>query len=167
MLRQRQRRAEKLCEAISESGEVALIVQDSVSGNARERAESFQNELTADHPGVSIVETIYMDQLDELKRQAAAEEQGVTTEELAAWTEAASGLNTDADSEAGEESISEEAKTRLEEIDSRAGAMSDEEAVAYYLSKYPDLEGCFGTNADAVMLGWKHSDIWKRLRTSL
>lgn len=145
--------AEKLCEAIGESGEVALIVQDSVSGNARERAESFQNELTADHPGVSIVETIYMDQLDELKRQAAAEEQGVTTEELAAWTEAASGLNTDADSEAGEESISEEAKTRLEEIDSRAGAMSDEEAVAYYLSKHPDLEGCFGTNADAVMLG--------------
>ena len=145
--------AEKLCEAISESGEVALIVQDSVSGNARERAEAFRNELTADHPGVSIVETIYMDQLDELKRQAAAEEQGVTTEELAAWTEAASGLNTDADSEAGEESISEEAKTRLEEIDSRAGAMSDEEAVAYYLSKHPDLEGCFGTNADAVMLG--------------
>lgn len=31
--------------------------------------------------------------------------------------------------------------------------MSDEEAVAYYLSKHPDLEGCFGTNADAVMLG--------------
>lgn len=145
--------AEKLCEAIGESGEVALIVQDSVSGNARERAEAFRNELTADHPGVSIVETIYMDQLDELKRQAAAEEQGVTTEELAAWTEAASGLNTDADSEAGEESISEEAKTRLEEIDSRAGVMSDEEAVAYYLSKHPDLEGCFGTNADAVMLG--------------
>lgn len=145
--------AEKLCEAIGESGEVALIVQDSVSGNARERAEAFRNELTADHPGVSIVETIYMDQLDEMKRQAAAEEQGVTTEELAAWTEAASGLNTDADSEAGEDAISEEARTRLEEIDSRAGDMSDEEAAAYYLSKHPDLEGCFGTNADAVMLG--------------
>ncbi len=151
--------AAKLCETIGESGEVALIVQDSVSGNARERAEAFQNELSAEHPGVSLVETIYMDQLDELKRQAAAEELGVTAEELAAWTEAASGLNAGADSEAGEDAtteentISEEAKTRLEDIDAIAGDMSDEEAVAYYLTKHPDLEGCFGTNADAVMLG--------------
>ena len=31
--------------------------------------------------------------------------------------------------------------------------MSDEETVAYYLSKHPELKGCFGTNADAVVLG--------------
>lgn len=147
--------AEKLCDVIGDSGEVALIVQDSVSGNARERAEAFQNELSADHPGVSLVETIYLDQLGELKRQAAAEELGVTPEELTAWTEAASGLGTDADgdSDAGEDAISEEAKARLAEIDSKAGAMSDEETVAYYLSKHPDLDGCFGTNADAVTTG--------------
>ena len=66
--------AEKLCGVIGDSGEVALIVQDSVSGNARERAEAFRQEIAEGHPGVSIVETIYMDQLDEMKRQAAAEE---------------------------------------------------------------------------------------------
>ncbi len=142
--------AQKLCGAMGESGEAALIVQDSVSGNARERAEAFRNELSASHPGVTLVETIYMDQLDEMKRQAAAEELGVTAEELAAWTEAASGLGSDAENEEG---MSEEARTRLEDIDSIAGGMSDEEAVAYYLSKHSDLKGCFGTNADAVMLG--------------
>ena len=145
--------AEKLCEVIGDSGEVALLVQDSVSGNAREREEAFRQELSADHPGVSIVETIYLDQLEEMKRQAAAEELGVTPEELNAWTEAASGLGTDPDSDTGEDPISEEAKTKLEDIDSIAGGMSDEETVAYYLSKHPELKGCFGTNADAVVLG--------------
>ncbi len=145
--------AEKLCEVIGDSGEGALLVQDSVSGNAREREEAFRQELSADHPGVSIVETIYLDQLEEMKRQAAAEELGVTPEELNAWTEAASGLGTDPDSDTGEDPISEEAKTKLEDIDSIAGGMSDEETVAYYLSKHPELKGCFGTNADAVVLG--------------
>ena len=145
--------AEKPCEVIGDSGEAALLVQDSVSGNAREREEAFRQELPADHPGVSIVETIYLDQLEEMKRQAAAEELGVTPEELNAWTEAASGLGTDPDSDTGEDPISEEAKTKLEDIDSIAGGMSDEETVAYYLSKHPELKGCFGTNADAVVLG--------------
>lgn len=145
--------AEKLCEVIGDSGEAALLVQDSVSGNAREREEAFRQELSADHPGISIVETIYLDQLEEMKRQAAAEELGVTPEELNAWTEAASGLGTDPDSDTGEDPISEEAKTKLEDIDSIAGGMSDEETVAYYLSKHPELKGCFGTNADAVVLG--------------
>lgn len=145
--------AEKLCEAIGESGEVALIVQDSVSGNARERAEAFQKEISDNHPNVSVVETIYMDRLDELKREAAAEELGVTAEQLAEWTDAASGLEEPADSGSGEETMSEAAKTRLEDIDSIAGGMSDSEAVAYYLEKYPELKGCFGTNADAVLLG--------------
>ena len=145
--------AEKLCEVIGDSGEAALLVQDSVSGNAREREEAFRQELSADHPGVSIVETIYLDQLEEMKRQAAAEELGVTPEELNAWTEAASGLGTDPDSDTGEDPISEEAKTKLEDIDSIAGGMSYEETVAYYLSKHPELKGCFGKNADAVVLG--------------
>lgn len=145
--------AEKLCEAIGDSGEVALIVQDSVSANARERAEAFQKEISDNHPNVSVVETIYMDHLDELKREAAAEQLGVTAEQLAEWTEAASGLEESADSGSEAETMSEEAKTRLEDIDSIAGGMSDTEAVTYYLEKHPELKGCFGTNADAVLLG--------------
>ena len=128
---------------IGDSGEVALIVQDSVSGNSRERAEAFRQEVSAEHPGVSIVETIYMDQLDEMKRQAAAEELGVTLDELAAWTEAAAGLGAEPESETEEEPISEEAKTRLQDIDSIAAGMSDKDVVSYYLSKHPELEGVF------------------------
>lgn len=153
--------AEKLCEAIGDSGEVALFVHDSVSGNARERADAFRQEIEADHPGVTVAETIYLDQLDELKRKAAAEELGVSAEELAQWSEAASGLESEPgdDAEAVPEkaeeensSISEEAKTRLEDIDALASGMSDEEAAAYYLGKHPDLKGCFGVNDESVLL---------------
>lgn len=151
--------ASKLCQAIEESGEVALIVQDSVSGNARQRAEAFRSEVENSHPGVSVVETIYMDQLDDLKQQAAAEKLGVTAEELETWINEASGVSdgddgSSQDTEDGEDggTISEAARTRLEDINSIAEDMSDEDAVVYYLEKHPELNGCFGTNADAVML---------------
>lgn len=156
--------AEKLCEAIGESGEVALIVPDSVSGNAKDRVSAFQQEISENHPGVSIAETIYMDQIDELKRAAAAEQLGVSAEELTTWTAEAAGeqtaieeAETVADGTDGDEdtseNISEEAKTRLEDIDSIAGGMSDEDAIVYYLEKHPDLKGCFGTNDETVLLG--------------
>ena len=151
--------ASKLCQAIEESGEVALIVQDSVSGNARQRAEAFRSEVENSHPGVSVVETIYMDQLDDLKQQAAAEKLEVTAEELETWINEASGVSAGDDGSAqdkedGEDggTISEAARTRLEDINSIAEDMSDEDAVVYYLEKHPELNGCFGTNADAVML---------------
>ncbi|WP_072524608.1 substrate-binding domain-containing protein [Clostridium sp. Marseille-P3244] len=149
--------AQKLCSAMGESGEVALIVQDSVSGNAADRAEAFREEIESGHPQVTIVETIYMDQLEEAKREAAAEELGVSQEDLEAWTAAAAGegdaSGTEEGTEAGE--LSEEARTKLEDIASLAESMSDEDAVAYRLEKHPELRGCFGTNADAVMLGTK------------
>ena len=156
--------AERLCEAIGESGEVALIVPDSVSGNAKDRVSAFQQEISENHPGVSIVETIYMDQIDKIKREAAAEELGVSAEELAAWTAEAEGGQTAADEAQAEsdgtdadgdtsENISDEARTRLEDIDSIAGRMSDEDAIVYYLEKHPDLKGCFGTNDETVLLG--------------
>lgn len=156
--------AQKLCEAIGESGEVALIVPDSVSGNAKDRVSAFQQEISENHPGVSIAETIYMDQIDELKRAAAAEQLGVSAEELATWTAEVAGeqtaieeAETVADGTDGDEdtseNISEEARTRLEDIDSIAGGMSDEDAIVYYLEKHPDLKGCFGTNDETVLLG--------------
>ena len=156
--------AQKLCEAIGESGEVALIVPDSVSGNAKDRGSAFQQEISENHPGVSIAETIYMDQIDELKRAAAAEQLGVSAEELTTWTAEAAGeqtaieeAETVADGTDGDEdtseNISEEARTRLEDIDSIAGGMSDEDAIVYYLEKHPDLKGCFGTNDETVLLG--------------
>lgn len=175
--------AAKLCEAIGESGEVALLVQDSVSANAGERAQAFQQEIAENHPGVTVVETLYMDQLDSLKRQAAAEELGVTQEELETWTAAAAGeasaegetqdsadASDSADAGAGAadtensagidgeaaddgESMSETARAKLEDINTLAEEMSDEDVIAYYLQKHPELAGCFATNGDAVSLG--------------
>lgn len=154
--------AEKLCEAVGDSGEVALFVHDSVSGNGRERADAFCKEIEEKHPGVKVVETIYLDQMDQLKRQAAAEELGVSADQLKQWSEEASGLQTeeaggdasDVEEEQSEDagSISEEAKTRLEDIDSIAAGMSDEDAAAYYLKKHPELKGCFGVNDETVLL---------------
>ena len=43
--------AQKLCEAIEESGEVALIVPDSVSENAKERVSAFEQEISGNHAG--------------------------------------------------------------------------------------------------------------------
>lgn len=159
--------AQKLCEAIEESGETALIVPDSVSGNAKDRVSAFRQEITENHPGVSIVETIYMDQIDQLKREAAAEELNVSHEELEEWSAEAAGEEKapdeagadtanegeDAEDENSAENISEEARARLEDIDALAEAMSDEEAVVYYLEKHPDLKGCFATNDETVLLG--------------
>ena len=158
--------AQKLCEAIGGSGEVALIVPDSVSGNAKDRVAAFQQEISENYPDVSIVETIYMDQIDQLKREAAAEELGVAAEELETWTaEAAGEKDAIEEAEASEsgntpaedasENISEEARTRLEDIDSIANSMSDEDAIVYYLEKHPNLKGCFGTNDETVLLGAK------------
>lgn len=154
--------ASRLCEAIGDSGEVALFVHDSVSGNARERADAFTEEIRTEHPDVTVAETIYLDQMDQLKRQAAAEELGVSAEQLEQWSEAASGLGTEAENtdnaaekesgESGEISISEEARTRLEDIDAIAAGMSNEETAAYYLGKHPDLKGCFGVNDETVRL---------------
>ena len=109
-----------------------------------------------------------MDQIDQLKREAAAEQLGVSSEELATWTAEAAGeeaaideaeesTGTEGDAAQGgensPESISEEARTRLEDIDSLAESMSDEDAVIYYLEKHPDLKGCFATNDETVLLG--------------
>ena len=99
-----------------------------------------------------------MDQIDQLKRTAAAEQLGVTAEELETWTTQAAGgeeesANGNSETDGEESNISEEARTRLEDIDSIADGMSDEDAVVYYLEKHPNLKGCFGTNDETVLLG--------------
>lgn len=167
--------AQKLCEATGGSGEVALIVHDSVSGNAKDRAEAFVSEISENYPQISVVETIYMDQLDSLKEQAAAEQLEITPEQLeAAKASAAAAAQDAADGASGEdgaasdstdsgeagegdnsnagENSADNASEIMDQVNRAAQAMSDEEAVAYCLGKHPDLKGCFGTNEDAVQL---------------
>ena len=108
----------KLCEAIGDSGEVALIVHDSVSESAREREEAFKAALSAEHPEVTIAETIYMDELEEIKKSAAAEQLGVSLEEIQAQQAAET-------TDQGEEQTGE-ASAVMEEINAAAEGMSDE-----------------------------------------
>lgn len=105
--------AYKLADSIEDQGQVILLVHDSKSENASERKTSFLNEMKTNHPSVSVVETIYYDNLDEVKKAIVAEKNPEMTDE--------------------------EKKAQVEKL-------TDAEVMQYYLEKYPDLKGIFGTN---------------------
>ena len=46
----------KLCEAIGDSGEIALLLNDSVSENGKEREAGVKEEIKANHPDVAVVD---------------------------------------------------------------------------------------------------------------
>lgn len=142
--------ARKMSEAIEEKGEILLIAQDSVSGTAKERTKAVTEEITANYPNVKVVETIYMDSLTILRcRLQPTETRGDEMSSLPEWTVESSG-QTPADE--GEEAMSEEVRTKLEDIRAVADGMTDADVVARYMEKYPNLKGCFAVNADAVLL---------------
>ena len=62
--------AYKLANEIGNEGQVILVVHDSNSETAKERAKSFEEEIKNNYPSVSIVETIYCDKLDDLKKKS-------------------------------------------------------------------------------------------------
>lgn len=105
--------AYKLANEIGDEGQVILVVHDSNSETAKERAKSFEEEIKNNYPSVSIVETIYCDKLDDLKKKIAVEKDPNISEDLQ--------------------------KAAVEK-------MTDDEVMQYYLKKYPDLKGVFGTN---------------------
>ena len=169
-----------LCEKIGDSGEILLLVHDTVSDTAKEREAGIKNELAANHPNVTVTETIYLDQLKMLKRQIVAEQVGVTPEELAAaeagekkeettGTGDASETIADAASNAASSSADESANETAQEVDNElsekmqqvndgAAKMSDEDAIQYYMEKHPDLKGCIATNETVTQLAIKTLD---------
>lgn len=74
--------AYKLANEIGDEGQVILVVHDSNSETAKERAKSFEEEIKNNYPSVSIVETIYCDKLDDLKKKIAAERDPNMSEDL-------------------------------------------------------------------------------------
>lgn len=169
-----------LCEKIGDSGEILLLVHDTVSDTAKEREAGIKNELAANHPNVTVTETIYLDQLKMLKRQIVAEQVGVTPEELAAaeagekkeettGTGDASETIADAASNAASSSADESANETAQEVDNElsekmqqvndgAAKMSDEDAIQYYMEKHPNLKGCIATNETVTQLAIKTLD---------
>lgn len=153
----------KLCEAIGDSGEIALLLNDSVSENGKEREAGVKEEIKANYPEVSVVETIYVDELEQLKRKAAAEQLGMSAEDLAAaeagekkddaaqTTGTANGSGTDTATKDG--ATAPTVAEKFEEVKSAADKMSNEEAAAYYLKKHPELKGIFALNETSTQLG--------------
>lgn len=168
------------CEKIGDSGEILLLVHDTVSDTAKEREAGIKNELAANHPNVTVTETIYLDQLKMLKKQIVAEQVGVTPEELAAaeagekkeettGTGDASETIADAASNAASSSADESANETAQEADNElsekmqqvndgAAKMSDEDAIRYYMEKHPDLKGCIATNETVTQLAIRTLD---------
>ena len=168
------------CEKIGDSGEILLLVHDTVSDTAKEREAEIKNELAANHPNVTVTETIYLDQLKMLKKQIVAEQVGVTPEELAAaeagekkeettGTGDASETIADAASNAASSSADESANETAQEADNElsekmqqvndgAAKMSDEDAIRYYMEKHPDLKGCIATNETVTQLAIRTLD---------
>ena len=165
------------CEKIGDSGEIILLVHDSVSDSAKERETAIKNELAVNHPNVTVAETLYLDQLDEMKKQIAAEQVGVTPEELAAAeagenqedttgtgnasetiadaaanAEASSDTNADSSADTTDQAADQELSDKMQQVNDEAAKMSDEDAIEYYLEKHPDLKGCFATNETATQL---------------
>lgn len=54
--------ADRLCEAIGDSGEVALLVHSSETETGIEREKGFREEIEQNHPEVQIVDTAYVNQ---------------------------------------------------------------------------------------------------------
>lgn len=63
----------RLAEAMGEMGEVTIFMDDSKSTTSQERESAFVEEITSNHPGVTVGNIYHMDDLDELKDTIAAE----------------------------------------------------------------------------------------------
>ena len=141
--------AQKLCSAINEDGDVILVVPDSVSKSSKDQVSAFREELFSNHLGVNLADVIYMDQLDDMKRQAAAEQLDIEYDEVVKAAEVVSGEENASESE--EEAVQQAAEL-LEKVDAEAEKMDDEDVVAWCFEQKPDLKGCLGTSEEATQL---------------
>lgn len=57
--------AKQLCEAIGDAGEVAVMSHTQLSQSSKDRVEGFQEEITKNHPNVSVVSVDYQPSKDD------------------------------------------------------------------------------------------------------
>lgn len=141
------RAAKEMCELLGDEGEIALIVQDSISETARQRESAFKKEIKKNHPNVKIVDTLHLDKMDTYKEAMAAEESGaIETLKKAAkaekinWTEIYGQMDADdAEQEDSEETETEETQVQSEDF-------TDAQVLQWMLKKHPDLKGVFTSN---------------------
>ena len=121
---------------------------------------------------MNVAEILYVDQFEELKKQIVEEQYAASntseTENTAnaaagsAGTEEAASTVADAQNTPAEETDaasgtveSDTAETQIpaEELAAKSAELTDEDVILYYLEKYPNVKGMFGTNDMATQLG--------------
>ena len=125
--------AVKLAEEIGDEGEIVLFVQDSKSKAALLREKAITEEITANHPNISIVNVYHMDQLEEMQK-TVADEINAGTYQIEK-------------EDAGENTAGEEEK---EEVTPES--ITKEQVVDYILAKHPNIKGCLATNEGSLLL---------------
>lgn len=119
--------ADKLAEQIGEAGEVLIFSHSSKTKTGRERVQGFADQMKEKYPDVTVAGTYYLDDLDEMKKAAAAEINAGT------WS---------VETENNEEEI-------LPEM------ITEEQVVDYIFSKHPEAKGVYGTNINALTFAEK------------
>ena len=121
--------ADHLAETMGDTGEVLIFAHDSRSLTTQERVDGFAQKMQADHPGITVGNTYYLDELEELKQTIADEINGGTY------------------AREGQEAAP------IEDEGNRVAAedISDEEAMDYIFAKNPDATAIYGTSGEAVM----------------
>ena len=119
--------AARLAEEMKEEGEIVIFAQDTKSKAAQIREEAFKDEITANHPGITIVDAYHMDDLSNWQDVVAAEINAGTYQPKD-------------ETLAGKETVLPE-------------ELTEEQVVDYIFAKHPNLKGVFGTNIDALKLG--------------
>lgn len=114
--------AAKLCDAISDSGEILMFVHDSNSTSAKNREEGFVNAIAEEHAGVTIGNIYHLDELDAMKHQVATE-MAQETAETAEDEDAVSGI-----------------ESKLTEAD----------VIKYIFEQHPEARGIYTTSESAT-----------------
>lgn len=120
--------ATHMAESLGDEGQVVVIAHDSKSLTSQDRVSSFVAEIQNNHPNMTVAETYYMDQTDDLKKTIAEQQLNIVPVE-------------------GQE-LDEEQQTALNDAINK---ITEEDIYNYILEANPDVKGIFATNGDTTM----------------
>ena len=123
--------AQKLAEAMGDTGEVALFIQDGKSQAALAREKAITDELTANHPNISIVNVYHLDELANMQKTIA--------------DEINAGSYRPVGSELPDGVLPEEKAVTADSI-------TEDQVVDYILARHPNITGCFAASGESVKL---------------
>lgn len=123
--------AQRLAEEMGDSGEAVLFIQDSKSQAALQREKAVTDELTANHPNISVVNVYHMDELSNMQK--------TVSDEINAGTYRPKDSELPDGQLTGEDIVA-------------ADSITEDQVVDYILVKHPNITGCFAANGDSVKL---------------